>query len=172
MCNDLLNFDFGFTAVDENELEAVQSVKTEASTAAATSQELEDKLNRLYNSILPLLSNLKKNPEKEYILWPNRVEKIEQFEDLITLQFAKILPGTASSDSVEEYSDDEDDTAPPCDCRFRGSNNSSIRGGVKGLGSSSFSEQDTATIPVTSVSCLLGDGGRAFAPLLAEPLPC
>ena len=84
MSNDLLNFDFGFTAVDENELEAVQSVKTEASTAAATSQELEDKLNRLYNSILPLLSNLKKNPEKEYILWPNRVEKIEQFEDLIT----------------------------------------------------------------------------------------
>lgn len=84
MSNDLLNFDFGFTAVDENELEAVQSVKTEATTAAATSQELEDKLNRLYNSILPLLSNLKKNPEKEYILWPNRVEKIEQFEDLIT----------------------------------------------------------------------------------------
>ena len=84
MSNDLLNFDFGFTAVDENELEAVQSVKTEASTAAATSQELEDKLNKLYNSILPLLSNLKMNPEKEYILWPNRVEKIEQFEDLIT----------------------------------------------------------------------------------------
>ena len=84
MSNDLLNFDFGFTAVDENELEAVQSVKSEATTAAATSQELEDKLNRLYHSILPLLSNLKKNPEKEYILWPNRVEKIEQFEDLIT----------------------------------------------------------------------------------------
>jgi hypothetical protein len=82
--SDLLDFDFGFTAVDENELEAVQSVKSEATTAAATSQELEDKLNKLYNSILPLLSNLKKNPEKEYILWPNRVEKIEQFEDLIT----------------------------------------------------------------------------------------
>jgi len=82
--SDLLDFDFGFTAVDENELEAVQSVKTEASTASATAQELEDKLNKLYNSILPLLTNLKKNPEKEYILWPNRVAKIEQFEDLIT----------------------------------------------------------------------------------------
>ena len=45
--------------------------------------ELEDKLNKLYNAIQPLLSNLKKNPEKEYILWPNRTEKIEQFEDLI-----------------------------------------------------------------------------------------
>ena len=82
--SDLLDFDFGFTAVDENELEAVQSVKTEASTASATAQELEDKLNKLYNSILPLLTNLKKNPEKEYILWPNRVAKIEEFENLIT----------------------------------------------------------------------------------------
>jgi len=80
---DLLDFDFGFTAVDENELEAVQKVTSEASSASATAQELEDKLNKLYNSILPLLSNLKKNPEKEYILWPNRTEKIEQFEDLI-----------------------------------------------------------------------------------------
>ena len=80
---DLLDFDFGFTAVDENELEAVQKITSEASSASATAQELEDKLNKLYNSILPLLSNLKKNPEKEYILWPNRTEKIEQFEDLI-----------------------------------------------------------------------------------------
>jgi len=82
--SDLLDFDFGFTAVDENELEAVQSVKSEATSASATAQELEDKLNKLYNSILPLLTNLKKNPEKEYILWPNRVAKIEQFEDLIS----------------------------------------------------------------------------------------
>lgn len=84
MTDNLLDFDFGFTAVDEDELEAVQSVKSEASDASAEAKELEDKLNKLYNSILPLLSNLKKNPEKDYILWPNRVEKIEQFEDLIT----------------------------------------------------------------------------------------
>ncbi len=82
--SDFLDFDFGFTAVDEDELEAVQSVKSEATSASATAQELEDKLNKLYNSILPLLTNLKKNPEKEYILWPNRVAKIEQFEDLIS----------------------------------------------------------------------------------------
>ena len=81
MSNNLLDFDFGFTAVDENELEAVQSVKSEVSTASANVQELEDKLNRLYNSILPLLTNLKKNPEKEYILWPKRIDKVEQFED-------------------------------------------------------------------------------------------
>jgi phosphate uptake regulator len=82
--SDLLDFDFGFTAVDENELEAVQTSQVFATDAAASVHELEDKLNKLYNSILPLLTNLKKNPEKEYILWPNRVAKIEQFEDLIT----------------------------------------------------------------------------------------
>lgn len=82
--SDLLDFDFGFTAVDENELDAVQaSVKT-ASSSATDLALAEAKLGKLYNAILPLLSNLKKNPEKEYILWPNRVEKIEQFEDLIT----------------------------------------------------------------------------------------
>jgi phosphate uptake regulator len=82
--SDLLDFDFGFTAVDENELEAVQTSQVFATDAAASVHELEDKLNKLYNSILPLLTNLKKNPEKEYILWPNRVAKIEEFENLIT----------------------------------------------------------------------------------------
>ena len=80
MSIDIDQFDFGFTAVDEKELDAVQKLETTSSKA----DELEDKLNRLYNSILPLLSNLKKNPEKEYILWPNRTEKIEAFEDHIS----------------------------------------------------------------------------------------
>ena len=84
MSIDINAFDFGFTAVDENELEAVQKLSTEASTVAASAEQNEEKLNKLYNAILPLLSNLKANPEKEYIYWPNRVEKVEQFEDLIS----------------------------------------------------------------------------------------
>ena len=74
-------FDFGFTAVDEEELEAVQKVtkKAEASQTEATS--VQDKLDKLYNAIVPLLNNLKKNPEKEYILWPDRLSKVESFED-------------------------------------------------------------------------------------------
>jgi hypothetical protein len=67
-------FDFGFTAVDEDELEAVQKVTVAASSA-------EDRLNNLYNAVIPLLNNLKKNPEKDYILWPNRLAKVEEFED-------------------------------------------------------------------------------------------
>ena len=83
MSIDIDQFDFGFTAVDENELEAVQKLSTEASTVAASAEQNEEKLNKLYNAILPLLSNLKANPEKDYIYWPNRTEKVEAFEDHI-----------------------------------------------------------------------------------------
>jgi hypothetical protein len=73
-------FDFGFTAVDETELEAVQHATTQATQTAQTADELQGKIDKLYNSIIPLLTNLKKNPEKEYILWPNRLAKVEEFE--------------------------------------------------------------------------------------------
>jgi hypothetical protein len=70
-------FDFGFTAVDESELETVQVQKNVATS-------IEERLDNLYNAVIPLLNNLKKNPEKEYILWPNRLDKVEEFETFIT----------------------------------------------------------------------------------------
>ena len=73
-------FDFGFTAVDEDELSAVQQVKTTLTEVSSTAETTQERLDALYNAVVPLLSNLKANPEKEYILWPNRTEKIEQFE--------------------------------------------------------------------------------------------
>jgi len=79
-------FDFGFTAVNENELESVQKLSRTAEEASS----LEDRVNNLYNAITPLLNQLRKNPEKEYIYWPNRIEKIEQFED----HLYKIYQGT------------------------------------------------------------------------------
>ena len=83
MSIDIDQFDFGFTAVDEDELEAVQKTTTKLETTSAKADEVEEKLNKLYNAILPLLSNLKANPEKDYIYWPKRTEKVEAFEDLI-----------------------------------------------------------------------------------------
>jgi hypothetical protein len=77
-------FDFGFTAVDEAELEAVQQAQTVANEVTSSAHDLEERLNKLYNAILPLLSNLKANPEKDYIYWPNRTEKVEAFEDIIS----------------------------------------------------------------------------------------
>ena len=80
-------FDFGFTAVDENELEAVQkeqaksaTIGSEAAKAAEAAKSNQKQLDDLYNAIVPLLNNLKKNPQKEYILWPNRLKKVEEFE--------------------------------------------------------------------------------------------
>jgi hypothetical protein len=73
-------FDFGFTAVDESELKAVQEVSKKAESLGADALNTQEKLDSLYNAIVPLLNNLKKNPEKEYILWPNRIDKVEQFE--------------------------------------------------------------------------------------------
>lgn len=82
MENEVFN-DFGFTAVDESELtsyqqatEAKEQVQATAEVASAT----QDKVDALYSAIQPLLNNLKANPSKEYILWPKRLEKIEQFE--------------------------------------------------------------------------------------------
>jgi hypothetical protein len=69
-------FDFGFTAVAEDELDVTKQVDVAEKAAAHH----EDKLNRLYEAIRPLLQNLKKNPEKEYIKWPNRIKKVEEFE--------------------------------------------------------------------------------------------
>lgn len=74
-------FDFGFTAVDEDELQAVQKTQALANDAEQMATATQNKIDRLYNAIVPLLNNLKKNPEKDYILWPNRLDKVEQFED-------------------------------------------------------------------------------------------
>ncbi len=73
----MTDFDFGFTAVDEEELESYQKVSSVASST-------QDKIDKLYNAVIPLLNNLKANPEKDYILWPNRLKKVEEFEDYLT----------------------------------------------------------------------------------------
>lgn len=84
------SFDFGFSVVDEEELEVLQQAKTEIEATKTTLQQtsaeaetLEERLNRLYNMVQPLLNNLAKNPEKNYIYWPDRLTKIEQFRDAL-----------------------------------------------------------------------------------------
>ena len=84
-----IDFDFGFTAVTEDELDVVKDVTKKAESLGANALNTQDRLDKLYNAITPLLNNLKKNPEKEYILWPNRLSKVEQFEDLIQKIYKK-----------------------------------------------------------------------------------
>lgn len=109
-------FDFGFTAVDEDELglappaptppsvsvdaiaelnaklaqlqSAVTGIKPASDEATAAidtmRQECKAKLQAVEKLILPLLTNLMKNPEKPYIKWENRAEKITAQIDKIT----------------------------------------------------------------------------------------
>jgi hypothetical protein len=76
-------FDFGFTAVDETELTSYQQAEAKVEDAEEETLAVSEKIDNLYNAIQPLLNNLKANPEKEYILWPNRLEKVEEFEKFL-----------------------------------------------------------------------------------------
>ena len=79
-----LDFDFGFTAMDAEDLDAVQDSVLAAQKAQEVSSDVQNKIDALYNMIMPLLNNLQKNPEKEYIYWPNRMDKVEAFRDQLT----------------------------------------------------------------------------------------
>lgn len=70
--SDDFDFDFGFTAVDEAEL---KSGEIEAQ------EKLQEKLEGLRKMIMPLLNNLKQNPDKDVIKWngKERVKKIDEF---------------------------------------------------------------------------------------------
>ena len=74
------DFDFGFTAVDEHELDAVQKAQSEVDDKV---EAVLNRFDKLYSAIIPLLENLKKNPEREYIYWPNRVQKVDAFKKYI-----------------------------------------------------------------------------------------
>jgi len=76
-------FDFGFSIVDEQELEAVQAAHEQVETTSATAEEIQVRLTKLYDAVQPLLNNLRQSADKEYIWWPNRLEKIEQFQDML-----------------------------------------------------------------------------------------
>lgn len=75
---------FGFTIVSEEELKKHEEylrkkVEEQSIIVQKTSTELTDKLHAMRNMIMPLLVNLAKDPDKSYIFWPNRVEKINEF---------------------------------------------------------------------------------------------
>lgn len=97
---DLDDFDFGFSAVSEEELAAkekeaearglaeaeklMQQQAAEAdqviSEATATAQEYKDRLTLLHKMIIPLLKNLAADGDKKpYIYWPERTKKMQEF---------------------------------------------------------------------------------------------
>jgi hypothetical protein len=74
------NQDFGFTAVDEAEYEAVIAEKDE------TVEEYKARLAQVEKIILPFLTNLYKTSSQPYIHWPNRGPILEaQMQKILTL---------------------------------------------------------------------------------------
>lgn len=67
-------YDFGFTAVDQDEV-----ISTTLAPLSAEKEELREQLQSLYNAIIPLLKKLSANPEKDLINWPNRLEHVQKF---------------------------------------------------------------------------------------------
>ena len=64
------DYDFGFSLMSEEEIkENEKLLETAVITESA-------KLEAFKNMIMPFLNNLTKNPEKEYIYWPDRAEKV------------------------------------------------------------------------------------------------
>lgn len=78
---EILDFDFGFSAVSEDELEVVQIAQQQSGQLISNLQNAEHKANLLYQAIIPLIKNLKANPEKDYIYWPNRTAKLDTFAE-------------------------------------------------------------------------------------------
>lgn len=78
-------FDFGFSAVSEDELkeyerQQIDNLSKQSSSILKEAQVYKDRLETMYRMILPLLTSLQKDPQKEYILWPNREAKIREFK--------------------------------------------------------------------------------------------
>jgi len=73
--------DFGFTAMDAEELAAVDTKIVEKTTSAT------EVINQMDDFIRPLLENLMKDSDKDYIYWSNRSEMIQkQIERLNNIQ--------------------------------------------------------------------------------------
>ena len=73
--------DFGFTAMDAEELASVDTKIVEKTTSAT------EVVNKMDDFIRPLLENLMRDSDKEYIYWPNRTEILQKkLEELNLIQ--------------------------------------------------------------------------------------
>jgi|688.fasta_scaffold00051_58 hypothetical protein len=84
-------FDFGFTTQDENDIIANSDLHYDVETTRDRVVQLETllktmnkKVHTIYDRISPLLNNLLKDAdEKPIINWPNRKEKITEFQKIL-----------------------------------------------------------------------------------------
>ena len=74
--------DFGFTAVDSDDLLKIDEKVSKTAASSEENPELVDvlsaKVDKLDNFIRPLLENLAKDSDKDYIYWPNRIDIVRK----------------------------------------------------------------------------------------------
>lgn len=68
--------DFGFSFSDGTE-----QVSEAVAPHIEENELLTQKLQLMYDAIIPLLKNLNSNPTQEYIKWPDRTKKIATFKN-------------------------------------------------------------------------------------------
>ena len=71
------------TEMKAGEEEAKGEISAKESALENLKASRDEDMTKLEKMIIPLLINLAKNPDKEYIRWPNRQEKIEKQIDAI-----------------------------------------------------------------------------------------
>ena len=79
------DYDFGFTGVDESEIkhDVLQELNAKGQALTDKEEELAHKIKILESIIVPLLNNLIKTADKEYIFWPKRTEKCQEMLDKV-----------------------------------------------------------------------------------------
>lgn len=75
------NNDFGFSAIDMPEDKLIEESVSEIERLTKDNKSLARRLSGMRKEIDKLITNLEKNPEKEYIKWPNRDSAIARFRE-------------------------------------------------------------------------------------------
>ncbi|NDG30470.1 hypothetical protein EB118_10420 [bacterium] len=65
-------FDFGFTTIEDPSYHL--------DNAISEVEVYKNRLQLMYDTIIPLITNLEKNPQQEMIKWPNRDKKLKEFK--------------------------------------------------------------------------------------------
>lgn len=71
-------FDFGFSILSEEELQNATNISNEIESKEQEINRLNSRLVKVKEIILPLIQNLQKEPQKNYIYWPNRTELLQE----------------------------------------------------------------------------------------------
>lgn len=78
--DDLKDTSWQFDKLDKKHFMKTNDINDFGFTIEDPVQKVDDRAERMFNAIKPLLDNLRQNPKVDTIKWPDRVKKIDEFE--------------------------------------------------------------------------------------------